>query len=209
MISSTPKASAVRNGEANARSSASISCSRAFGSGAACDLAPECGGHTAFDRQRAPFGGRPRNLEIESVLVGRAHAGHAVALAHHHGVHRHGRLQAHVHRAHAFAQGRRHLRILADHEARHVDEKDQRDMEAVAHLDEMDLLARRLHVHGAAVDHRVVGDDADHLAVHARKARDQRLAEGRLDLEEGAAIDDVSDQLASYRRDGVDPSARC
>jgi hypothetical protein len=35
MISSTPKASAVRKGDAFARSPASISASRAFGSGAA------------------------------------------------------------------------------------------------------------------------------------------------------------------------------
>ena len=63
-------------------------------------------------------------------------------------------------------------------------------MKAVAQLDEMRLLARGLHVHGAAVDHRVVGDDADDLAVHACQAGDHRLAERRLDLEERVPIDD-------------------
>ena len=118
------------------------------------------------------------------------------------------RLQADVDRAHALAQRRRRLGVAADHEARHVDEEDERDVEAVAQLDEVGLLARGLHVHGAAVDHRVVGDDADDLAVHAREHGDQRLAEGRLDLEHRAAIDDHARSACACCRAGAGRAAR-
>src|SRR5688572_14096277 len=53
------------------------------------DLAPEGRGHAALDRQGTPFGARPGDLEVEPLAIGGRHAGHAIALADHHGQHRH------------------------------------------------------------------------------------------------------------------------
>ena len=82
-------------------------------------------------------------------------------------------------------------------------------MEAIAQFDEVRLLARRLHVHRAAIDHRVVGDDADDFSVHARQRDDHGLAEGRLNLEQRVAVDDRMQRGVACRRAGGDPPARC
>ena len=101
-----------------------------------------------------------------------------------------------MHRAHAVAQRARGFRVAPDHEAGHVDQENQRDVERVAQIDEVGLLARALSVDRPAVKHRVVGNDANDLAVHAREHRDDRLAKRRLDLETALAVDDHGNQLA-------------
>ncbi len=83
----------------------------------------------------------------------------------------------------------------ARQEARHVDEGDDRDVEAVAEAHEARGLARGVAVEHAGQHHRLVGDDADRAAFHAGEAGDDVLGEALLDLEEVALVDDLQDQL--------------
>ena len=74
-------------------------------------------------------------------------------------------------------------------EAGHVDEEDERDVEVVAHVDEVRLLLRPVAVERAAVGERVVGDHADGVPVDTREGGDQAEAVVRLDLEDRALIE--------------------
>ena len=159
------------------------------------DLAPEGRYRAAFHRKRAPFGARPGDFQVEPFAVRRRHAGHAVALADDHREHRHRGLRSGVQAAHAFAQRGLLLGLQPDHEARDIHQEHERDMEGIAQLDEMCLLPRRPGIHRSAVDHRVVGDEADHLAVHPAKRDDDRTREGRLDLESRPLVGDHFEKL--------------
>jgi hypothetical protein len=83
----------------------------------------------------------------------------------------------------------------ARQEAGHVDEGDDRDVEAVAEAHEARGLDRGLDVEAAGQHHRLVGDDADRPAVHAGEADDDVLGEVRLDFEEIALVHDLQDQF--------------
>ena len=82
--------------------------------------------------------------------------------------------------------------LLADarQEARHVDERDERDVEAIAGPDEPRCLRRRVDVERAGQDRRLLGDDADAPSAETREADDDVLGLARLDLEERAVVDD-------------------
>ena len=95
------------------------------------------------------------------------------------------------------------LDLRADHEAGHVLEEDERDVEGVAEVDE----ARRL-VGGVVVEDPgqllgLVGDDPDRLAAEAGEAGDQRLGELRLDVEPLAVVDDLARSRRTCRRAGA------
>ena len=83
----------------------------------------------------------------------------------------------------------------ARQEARHVDEGDDRNVEAVAEAHEARGLARGVAVEHAGQHHRLIGDDADGAAFHAGEAGDDVAGEGLLDLEEIALVHDLLDQL--------------
>src|SRR5690606_7213144 len=91
---------------------------------------------------------------------------------------------------HAFPQRPLLLRLQTHHETGYVNEENERNVEGVTQLHEMDLLARRMHIHRPAVHHRIVGDNAHGAAAHACQHRDDRFAVGRTDLEPRVAIDD-------------------
>ena len=82
------------------------------------------------------------------------------------------------------------LLVGARQEARHVDEGDERDVEAVAEAHEARGLDRRVDVEAAGEVRRLVRDDADGAAVDAREADDDVLRVVLVDLEEVAVVDD-------------------
>ena len=84
----------------------------------------------------------------------------------------------------------------AGHEAGHVDEGDHRDVERIAEPHEARRLDAALDVQAAGQHHRVVGDDAHALAVHAAETDDDVLRVLALQLEEVAIVHDLVDQFA-------------
>ena len=67
------------------------------------------------------------------------------------------------------------LDLRADHEAGHVLQEDERDVEGVAEVDEARRLVGGVVLEDAAELLRLVGDDADRPAAEAREAGDDRL----------------------------------
>ena len=110
----------------------------------------------------------------------------AVGLADDHRELRHGRL----------GDGADHLRPVADdplaldrgadHEAGHVGEEEQRQVEGVAGLDEARRLVGRVDEEHAAFLARLVGDDADDAAVEPAVADDQLFRPALVDFEEAS-----------------------
>ena len=151
MISSTPKRSAVRNGERTAfeaRLDLGPQRDRVLGR---LELAPVGGLDPALDRQRAPVARRPRVAQVQPRRVAVRRARDAVDLAHEHRHPRHRRLVDGEQRARAAADRARALGLGADHEAGLVDEVDDRQAELVAEVDEAHELVRRVAGQAAAV----------------------------------------------------------
>ena len=69
-------------------------------------------------------------------------------------------------------------------------------VEAVAEAHEARALDRGVDVEAAGQHHRLVGDDADGAALHAREADEDVAGVIGLQLEEVALVDDLQDQLA-------------
>ena len=82
--------------------------------------------------------------------------------------------------------------LLADsgQEARHVDQRQQRNVEAVASADEASGLRRRVDVERAGEDGRLLCHDADAPATQAREPDDDVRCPTGLDLEEVAVVRD-------------------
>ncbi len=68
------------------------------------------------------------------------------------------------------------LLVRAGQESGHVDERQDGDVERVAEADEPCRFLRGVDVERPGVDARLVGDDADRLAVEAREADDDVFA---------------------------------
>ena len=83
----------------------------------------------------------------------------------------------------------------AREEARHVDERNDGDVEAVAEAHEACGLARSVAVEHAGVDAGLVGHDAHALAVEAGKADDDVACEVALHLEELPVVHHGTDYL--------------
>ncbi len=81
----------------------------------------------------------------------------------------------------------------AGQEAGHVDEGDERDVEAVAEAHEARALIEASMSRQPARQRRLVGDDADRAAAEAREADDDVLGVVALHLEEVAVVDDRGD----------------
>ena len=78
----------------------------------------------------------------------------------------------------------------------------QRHVDLVAELDEV----RRL-LGGVGIDHAVVAEDADRVAVDRGPAADQRGAVAGLELLEPRAVDDPGDRPRARRRAGAGPGS--
>ena len=96
----------------------------------------------------------------------------------------HRRLAVGVQQLRAVADDPAVFLVDAGQEPGHVDERDQRDVEAVAGPDEPRRLDRRVDVERAGQDRRLLRDDADAAAAEPREADDDVLRPARLDLEE-------------------------
>ncbi len=83
----------------------------------------------------------------------------------------------------------------AGHKAGDIDEGDDRDVEGVAEPHEAGSLAGRVDVEHAGQNLRLVGHEADALAVHPPKADDDVLGPIRRNLEEVSLVNDFEDQL--------------
>ena len=135
-------------------------------------------GRRAHHRDR---GRRQREaaVGIERRARHRVQAG-AVRLADDHRDLRHGRLGDGADHLRAVADDPLALDLGADHEAGHVGEEQQRDVERVAGPDEARALVRGVDEQHAALDLRLVGDDPDRRARRAaRSRRSPRWPSGR------------------------------
>ena len=101
--------------------------------------------------------------------------------------------------------------VHAGQEAGHIHERHDRDVEGIAEADEARRLVGRIDVEAARHDLRLVGDDADDLAVETRVANDDIRRKELLDLEELAVIDKRADDFLHVvwhvrivRHDGVE-----
>lgn len=83
----------------------------------------------------------------------------------------------------------------AGQEAGHVDQRQDRDRKGVAEADETRGLARGVDVEAAGENHRLVGDDADRLALDADEAGDDVAGEACLQFEEIGLVGDGEDQF--------------
>jgi hypothetical protein len=82
------------------------------------------------------------------------------------------------------------LLIDTGEETRHVDEREQRDVERITRTHEPGRLLRRLDVEHPRQHHRLVPDDPDRMTVHPGEPADDRLREVREVLEELTVVDD-------------------
>ena len=98
--------------------------------------------------------------------------GAAVRLAQHQRDPRHGRVAVGVQQLRAVPDDAAVLLVDAGQEAGDVQQGDDRDVEGVAHLDEAGGLLGGLDVQHAGQRLRLVGDDADHLAVQPGQRAD-------------------------------------
>ena len=151
-------------------------------------------------------GQRDAGVGLEGRARHRVEAG-AVGLADDHRDLRHRRRADGADHLRAVADDPLALDRLADHEAGHVGEEQQRDVEGVAGVDEAGRLVGGVDEEHAALLLRLVGDDPDRAAVEPRVADDQLLRPARMDLEERAGVADAVDQrrgcrTASSRRRG-------
>ena len=124
----------------------------------------------------------------------------AVGLAHDHRDLRHGRFADRADHLRAVADDAFALDLRADHEARHVGEEQQRDVERVARLDEARGLVGRVAEQHAALVLGLVRDDPDRVPVQARVADDELLRPARVDLQQRVLVDERRDQRLHVER---------
>ena len=84
----------------------------------------------------------------------------------------------------------------ARHEARNVNQGDQRDVKGIAEADELCALVRGIDVQHTGHHVRLVGDKAHGTAQNSTKADNQVGGKTRLALEEVAIVGDTDDDLA-------------
>ncbi|ENN89690.1 hypothetical protein RHSP_69692 [Rhizobium freirei PRF 81] len=142
------------------------------------------------------FGTRPCIVHIRADMLRRHHViGATIGLA---------RDQRH-HRHRGLGIGKQQLGAMLDHaaiflrragqETGHVDQGQDRNVEGVAETNEPCGFARGVDVETAGQHHRLIGDDANRLPLHAHEAGDDVAREGCLQLEEFALIGKGVDQL--------------
>ena len=83
----------------------------------------------------------------------------------------------------------------ARHEARHVNEGDNRNIEGITEAHEARSFDRGLDIQTACQNEWLVGDDTNRAAFHTTKADDDVLGVIRLDLEEVTVIYSLDDQF--------------
>ena len=126
----------------------------------------------------------------------------SVRLPHRHAEFRHGRLAHRRDQLGPMADDALSLDGRADHEAGHIGQEDQRDVERVAQPDEPRHLVRGVHEQHSAQVRRLIRDHTHHVAVQASEAADDLLGEPGLDLEERILVDQTCHQGVHVERLG-------
>src|SRR5215831_9523778 len=127
----------------------------------------------------------PRVIDIATDVLGAHHVvGTTVSLARDHRDLWHRRLREREQQFGAMFDEAAILLRRARQEPRHIDKRDDRDLEAVAKAHEACTLARRIRIEHTRQHHWLVRHDADGASLHARKARDDVARKCLLDLEE-------------------------
>ena len=90
--------------------------------------------------------------------------------------------------------------LHARHEARHIDQGHNRDIEHVAEADEPRGLVRGIDVQRAGFHARIVRDDPDRHALHAREANDNVPRPEAVHFQEIAAVHQPSDDFVDIER---------
>jgi len=85
--------------------------------------------------------------------------------------------------------------VDAREEARHVFERDDRDVEGVTEPDKAGQLVGRIDVQTAGHHFRLVGDDSHRIAVHPGKPDNDVPGKPLVDLHEIAFVDDAQDDF--------------
>lgn len=83
----------------------------------------------------------------------------------------------------------------ARQESGHIDESDERDVERIAEAHEAGRFDGCIDIETAGSDFRLIGDDADWLAVHASESDEDILGERGHDLAELSVIYYVVDDV--------------
>ena len=86
------------------------------------------------------------------------------------------------------------LLVDSGQESRNVDQRDQRDVEAVAGSNEARTLVRRVDVQHTCQHLRLLRDDADASPFHPRESADDVARETRVDLQEGTGVDEPTNR---------------
>lgn len=142
------------------------------------------------------LGGRPGIVDVGTDMLGSHDViGAAIGLAGDQRHHRHGGLAIGEEQFCAVLDDAAIFLCGARQEARHVDQREDWDGEGIAEPYEAGGLARAVDVEAAGQHHRLVGDDADRLALDAHEADDDVLGEGLLDFEEITLVGDGRDQF--------------
>mmetsp|Transcript_5902 Transcript_5902/g.14528 ORF Transcript_5902/g.14528 Transcript_5902/m.14528 type:complete len:493 (-) Transcript_5902:134-1612(-) len=152
--------------------------------------------HRALGAHHRDLGIRPCEVHVAAQVLGGHHVvGAAVGFAGDDGDLGHRGLGVGVEQLGTVLDDAAVLLAGAGHEAGHIDEGDDRDVEGVAKAHEARGLDAALDVQAAGQHQGLVGDDADRLAFHAREAGDDVLRVVGLQLEEVAVVHDLQDQL--------------
>ena len=126
----------------------------------------------ALQPHAAELAGRPGEREGGGVERAAGHrlGAEPIGLAQHDGAERHGEVGAGHEQPRAVADQRGLLDLRPDHHAGRVAQEQDRDVEGVAELQEARGLVRAVRVDGAGEMRRIVGDDAERLALDAAEA---------------------------------------
>ena len=134
----------------------------------------------ALGAHHRDLGVRPGEVDVAAQVLGAHHVvGAAVGLARDHGDLGHRALGVGVEQLGAVLDDAAVLLRRAGHEAGHVDEGDDRDVERIAEAHEARRLDRALDVEAAGQHQRLVGDDADRSGRPCARSRSRCSSRAR------------------------------
>ena len=157
--------------------------------------------HRAIGAHHRDLRGRPGEVHVAAdVLAAHDVVGAAVGLARDDRDLRDGGLAVGVQQLRAVLDDPAVLLADARQEARDIDERDDRDVEAIAGADETRGLDRRIDVERTGENGGLLRDDADAPPAEAREPDDDVRGPARLDLEERAVVGDALDDVVHVVR---------
>ena len=160
------------------------------------DVAAEHDLDRSFGAHHRDLGRRPgEDLVRPEVLRAHRDVSPAICFAQHHRQLRHGRSRIGEQRLCAMPDNPAVFLLHARHEARHIHQRDHRNVECVAEPDVPRDLVRRVDVHRSAEHHRLVGQNADRVAVQVRESDHHVRSVAGLHLQEIGLVHQARDHL--------------